>query len=262
MSMTNALVGSRQTAVGRGLLPTADCQLPTEEVQIAPRDASARIECREFDVHALCIPAGAFTGDFFFVQRQGDDLWIALGDVAGKGLHAAVFMAMLQEELEQRIRSCALTECDPAVTMARLHEVLKDVLPANRFVTAVIARVSADGTLLIANAGHCPPLLQRSDGRIEQIDSTGPALGILSDSRWHSRASRLERGDALLLYSDGLVEARSSDGAEFGLLSARNVLSFARGASACQIAGSLRAAVDRHSGGVRSDDLTLLALRA
>ena len=59
------------------------------------------------DVHAISIPARAFTGDFYFLHRANDRLWFALGDVAGKGLPAAVVMAMIQEELEQRIVSCA-----------------------------------------------------------------------------------------------------------------------------------------------------------
>ena len=69
------------------------------------------------DVHAVSIPARNFTGDFYFTRRHGERLWFALGDVAGKGLNAAVIMAMIQEELEHRIASCARTGCDPAATM-------------------------------------------------------------------------------------------------------------------------------------------------
>ena len=80
------------------------------------------------DVHAVSIPARTFTGDFWFTRRTDDRLWFALGDVAGKGLPAALVMAMIQEELEHRIASCARTACDPSVTMTRLHAFLKPLI--------------------------------------------------------------------------------------------------------------------------------------
>src|SRR3954451_4268530 len=89
----------------------------------------------EHHVAAFSKPARTFTGDFYFTHQADDLLWFALGDVAGKGLPAAVIMAMIQEELEQRIVSCASTRCDPSVTMQRLHLFLKPLMPQNRFAT-------------------------------------------------------------------------------------------------------------------------------
>src|SRR5215213_1340305 len=129
------------------------------------------------DFHAVSRPARTFTGDFYYTHRHEDRLWIAIGDVAGKGLPAAIVMAMIQEELEHRIMSCAAAECDPARTMQRLHDFLLPLLPSNRFATAVIGWLDADGTLRLANAGHCPPLVLRADGTIEEIGSTGPIAG-------------------------------------------------------------------------------------
>src|ERR1051325_5148280 len=99
------------------------------------------------DVRALSRPARTFTGDFYFTHRHGDRLWLAHGDVAGKGLRAAFLMAMIQEELEHRITACAETRCDPAVTMQRLHEFLRPLLPKNRFATGVIGSLRDDGTV-------------------------------------------------------------------------------------------------------------------
>ena len=156
------------------------------------------------EIHAVSRPARTFTGDFYFTHWHDERLWIALGDVAGKGLPAAVVMAMIQEELEQRIISCAAADCDPSRTMQRLHDFLLPLLPTNRFATAVIGWLDADGTLTLANGGHCPPLLLRADGGVEQIASTGPILGILPAARWSSVTTRLAHGDALVLYTDGL----------------------------------------------------------
>ena len=175
-------------------------------------------------VLALSRPARTFTGDFYFTHRHRDRLWIAHGDVAGKGLPAAIVMAMIQEELEQRITACAATQCDPAATMARLHEFLRPLLPKNRFATGVIGWLRDDGTLTIANGGHCPPLIIRRNGTIEEIASTGPLLGILTNAKWRSTTSRLARGETLVLYSDGVTESC----ADLGVAGLKRVLATAR----------------------------------
>lgn len=199
-------------------------------------------------VEAISRPARTFTGDFYFTHRHGSRLWIALGDVAGKGLPAAVVMVMIQEELEQRIASCASAECDPARTAQRLHEFLAPLLPSNRFATAVIAWLDDDGTLTIVNAGHPPPLIVRDNGQIEEIGSTGPLLGILRHPKWCSRSMRLDEGDALVLYSDGVTEA-IVDGDELGVPGLRTLL--ARSTSPSTILESLDT----------TDDLTVVVAR-
>jgi sigma-B regulation protein RsbU (phosphoserine phosphatase) len=204
------------------------------------------------DVHAISIPARAFTGDFYVVYRAEGRLWFALGDVAGKGINAAVIMAMIQEELEE------LTYDDPSAAMLRLHLFLRPLLPSNRFATAVIGYVSDDGTLKIANAGHCTPIIVRATGEIDHVDSTGPVVGVLSSSHWRTFETALGRGDALILYSDGVLEARSADGEDFGV---RRVAAALRGQTSREIAESILAAVNDHSGGAREDDLTLLAIK-
>jgi serine phosphatase RsbU (regulator of sigma subunit) len=182
-----------------------------------------RVLSSTIDVQAVSRAARTFTGDFYFTHRNRDRLWIALGDVAGKGLPAAIVMAMIQEELEQRIASCASTECDPARTTLRLHEFLAPLLPSNRFATAVIGWLRDDGTLTLVNAGHPPPLIVRRDGTIEEIGSTGPIIGVLPNSSWSTITLRLEEGDALVLYSDGVSEA-IVDGEELGVAGLRRLL--------------------------------------
>ena len=204
------------------------------------------------DVHAISIPARAFTGDFYVVYRAAGRLWFALGDVAGKGINAAVIMAMIQEELEE------LTYDDPSAAMLRLHLFLRPLIPINRFATAVIGYVSDDGALKIANAGHCTPIIVRAGGEIDHVDSTGPVVGVLSSSQWRTFETTLSRGDALILYSDGVLEARAPGGEEFGI---GRIESNVGRASARQMAESLLAAVTNHAGGLREDDLTLLAIK-
>lgn len=202
-----------------------------------------------FVIEAVSRPARTFTGDFYFTHRADDRLWLAHGDVAGKGLPAAIVMAMIQEELEERIIACAETACDPARTMLRLHEFLQPLMPINRFATAVIAHLHDDGTLTIANGGHCPPLLVRRDGSIEEIASTGPLLGILPNASWRSYTTHLEHGESLILYSDGVTES-TRDGIELGVCGLRQLV---------RRVGPSAAAIQRELD-VTSDDVTLLTV--
>jgi len=206
------------------------------------------------------LPARTFTGDFWFTHRTADRLWFAVGDVAGKGLPAAVVMAMIQEELEERVMSCARAGCDPATTVQRLHAFLRPLLPSNRFATVAIGWLCDDGTLTLVNAGHCPPLIVRDDGRVEQVASTGPVVGILASSRWQSTTRFLGAGEALLLYSDGIIESTSPDGVEFGTDGILKVLRRSRLGPARRVATAIVDAVSSHAPGPRQDDLTLVVI--
>ena len=137
----------------------------------------------------------------------------------------------------------------------RLHELLRSVLAPNRFATAVIARIRDDGTLVVANAGHPPPLIARRRGVIEQIGSTGPVAGILDDSRWTSAVTHLAPAETLLLYTDGAIEAN-----DFGVEGVAAALrSSAAHRTSRAIAGAVVTAVRAH-GGI-DDDLTLMVAR-
>lgn len=222
-----------------------------------------RVDRAGIDVHAVALPAREFTGDFYYTHRYEDRLWFAVGDVAGKGLPAAVVMAMIQEELEHRVAACAMTRCDPAATMLRLHTFLRPLLPQNRFATAIIGHMRDDGLLVVANAGHCPLLVAGAAGRIEEIGSTGPVVGILPSPQWTSVTRQIERGSTLLLYSDGLLEAESPDEQELGRGGVRRAFEDAlHGRTARDVAAAVVESGKRHAGGKRNhDDLTVVVIR-
>ena len=216
----------------------------------------------DVDVHAVSRPARQFTGDFYFTHRQGRRFWMAIGDVSGKGIEAAVVMAMIQEEIEHRIVSCAMAHCDPAVTMTRLDLFLRKLLPSNKFATVAIAQIHDDGSLVVANGGHCPLLIARKDGRIESIDPTGPVVGLLPSPAWRSLTIPFRRGDTLLAYTDGVIEARSADDEEFGIDRLRRA--FAEASTrrrASDIGADLTAAIAAHAGARNDDDLTMIIAR-
>ncbi|HVR30028.1 MAG TPA: PP2C family protein-serine/threonine phosphatase [Thermoanaerobaculia bacterium] len=158
-------------------------------------------------------PASALTGDFYLRLRRGGAWLFGLGDVAGHGLEASVYMLMIQEEIERLAASDALTLPE---LVAELHATMRRELPGSRFASLVLAEVGASGRMEIVNAGHCPPLLRRAGGDIFSLPPNGPILGPLPRSRWSSLGTRLRAGDTLLLVSDGVLEARSPSGEEFG----------------------------------------------
>jgi phosphoserine phosphatase RsbU/P len=215
------------------------------------------------DLHAYSRPARTFTGDFYFTHYHDGGFWIVLGDVAGKGLPAAVTMAMIQEELEHRLAGWVAGRRDPAAIMASLHLFLEPLLPANRFATAVVGHLRDDGAFTLANAGHCAPLIARRDGTVEPLPSTGPVVGMLAQPRWSSVHTVLHHDEILFLYSDGLVETRSPSGREFGLSTLTAALSSAarsRARTAREVLDEILGEFDRHAAGAREDDLTLVVV--
>ena len=133
--------------------------------------------------------------------------------------------------------------------MQRLHDFLLPLMPRNRFATAVVAHLHDDGTLTVANGGHCPPLIVRRDGTIEEIASTGPLLGILKKASWSSWTTHLENGETLILYSDGVTES-TRNGVELGVCGLRQLVRRV-GPSAKAIHNALD---------VTNDDVTLVTI--
>lgn len=211
------------------------------------------------DVHAISRPAGTFTGDFYFVDRDARDrLWFALGDVAGKGIGAAVYMAMIDEHLEELVSGLA-AEMTPIDVVRSLEAVLRPHFPSNRFATAVVG-VCSGGALEIVNAGHCEPVLVTRDGALS-ISSHGPVIGIHPVPRWGSARYELERGDLLVAYSDGILEARNRDEIEFGSCRIVRSVAASRGQSARDAASRLLEDVVRFRSGQQEDDVTVMAVR-
>ena len=157
-------------------------------------------------------------GDYFDYVPYGDGLALVVGDVAGKGMPAALLMASLQAHTQ------AITELggelggDPASVVAKLNRAITKCTPDNRFVTFFLAVFDPlASTLTYCNAGHNPPLLIRSNGSIERLEEGGMVLGLFAGAAFTDKTVRFDAGDLLILYSDGVVEACSANGdEEFG----------------------------------------------
>ena len=187
-------------------------------------------------------------------------LGIALGDVAGKGLGAALLMAKLQASLRAVAPGCR----DLGALGDRLNGILcRDGLE-NRFATLFYLEApEADGdrTVRFLNAGHNPPLLVRASG-VEEVSRAGRPLGMFPDSTYAEGTLRFEPGDLLIVYSDGLVEASDASDREFGLERLKTLAPALRDRPPSEAGRLLVQEVDRFLGELRPhDDLSIILMR-
>jgi sigma-B regulation protein RsbU (phosphoserine phosphatase) len=203
-------------------------------------------------------PAREVGGDYFDVIALDEKrLGICIGDVAGKGLTAALLMANLQASF----RAFATADASPQVVCTKLNKFLSANLASGKFVSFFYAVLDADRrTLSYENAGHCPGLLIRGKGAAELLRGSGAVLGVLPDWIYQDSTVQLERGDTLLLSTDGITEAENARLEEFG---EQRLLEAARAGngSALDTQRAVMQQVTAYCGGNFRDDATLLVLR-
>jgi len=230
------------------------------EIQLGllPSDFGARSAGTAWDVHAVIEPARHVGGDLFEVLRLSEDrMVLAVGDVCGKGITAALFMAVAVTLLRTLARQCET----PDEILRRLNDELAAQNPRGMFVTMACLDVRGS-KVTCANAGHDTSLLVGSGSLRSVFPSTGTVLGMFPDQPYSSESVELAPRDTLVLSTDGVSEAANPDGALFG--DERLHACFANGAGATaadsveRLMGSVRAFA---AGAPQSDDITILALR-
>ncbi len=218
------------------------------------------------EVGAEYLPLGEETevgGDFYDLIDTDYDSWVcAIGDVRGKGAEAAAVTALAR----YTIRAVVLDRDTPSEILGVLNEAMLRQLPSDRFCTVACARLEPQDDspgvgLTISRAGHPPPLLLHGDGSIEEIGCPGKALGVFPDAELTDARLRLMDGDTLVLYTDGITEARSPDGSFFGEERLRSLLRSCAGLGAPAIAERLQNGVLEFQEGYPHDDLAVLVLR-
>ncbi|MFD3374868.1 MULTISPECIES: PP2C family protein-serine/threonine phosphatase [unclassified Streptomyces] len=222
------------------------------------------------DVAALHLPADAthaeVLGDFYDLFRTPGKTWCAvLGDVCGKGIEAAKVTALAR----YTVRTEATQHPRPATVLRRLHHALFDQKISDRFLTAALTtfKVRDDGSVSgrYTSAGHPPALIRRADGTVEELHIPGTMLTTFLNPdqvRLGETTFTLRAGDALLLYSDGITEARTRQrGPFFGEDALAAALAATVTMDAHTTLSYLRKAVTDHTGGYAVDDTALLLLR-
>jgi hypothetical protein len=245
LELKDKLTARDELAVGRAVQVAL---LPRENPQITG-----------WDVWLYTRPANEVGGDLVDYLRINAGRWgVALGDVAGKGLGAALLMAKLQATLRALAPGLdALGELGTELNTIIYRDGLR-----NRFASLIYLELGPDsGKLHVLNAGHLPPVVL-AKSKAHEMPRGGPALGLLSKWTYEESAVQLQPGETLLVYSDGLTEAINEQGEFFGDERLQELLAQLGGLSAEEMGKRLLDEVDQFvSGGPRSDDLSLMILK-
>ena len=211
------------------------------------------------ELAAMTLPCFEVGGDYFdFLELPGGDVGIAIGDVSGKGVSAALVMSSLQAAL----RVAAPIEPDIAMLIARLNALIYRSTRGKKYVTFFFGRYTpATGELRYVNAGHNPPMLI-VDGEVRRLDSTGRPVGLLPENRSAEAVVTLPPGATLFLYTDGLNEAANADDEELGMERLQSLVRGAASLEVDEIGPNVIAAVTAFEAGAHAnDDKTIVVLR-
>jgi sigma-B regulation protein RsbU (phosphoserine phosphatase) len=211
------------------------------------------------DITARILSAREVCGDLYdFLPYGTQQLGIALGDVSGKGSAAALYGAIATGIL----RSLSPHKLQPAELLRQLNQLVSVRRVDGRYMTICFATwQKARRKLRIANAGQSQPLLWK-DGRVEQINLVGFPIGIFDDATYDEWSVRLNPGDILLFYSDGIIEASNREGQFFGTSRLKELLAANTQLNSAALADSILADVQEFTqGGPVTDDRTLVVMK-
>lgn len=198
--------------------------------------------------------------DLFRLRRRGRPLSVVIADVTGKGIAAALLMAFSRPLLHAAIDHTS----GPAEALSRTNAILVNERRSSLFITALVARLDLPtGHLRFANAGHEPPILVPGDGApATLVLGSGPLIGAFADLVLPECAVDLRPGDMLVLYTDGVTDARSSSGERFEEGRLFEAIAASRDGSAQDVVQAIASAVAAFAGGAEpADDITIVAIR-
>jgi len=171
-------------------------------------------ELEGFDISAYNFPTEEVSGDYYdWVRIYDDQIGLVIADVAGKGIPAALLMVFLRASLRAATHVGYATH----ISMTKVNYLLWESIERNQFITAFYGILDASTrTLSYSNAGHNPPLLVSADGQPSFIERGEQPLGMFRETRYHEYYHSFKPGEILVLYTDGVTEALSPGGEEFG----------------------------------------------
>jgi len=213
----------------------------------------------DFDIASETFAARHLPGDFFTVEETDDNVTLALGDISGKGLAAGMWITLLLGLVGTHSGASA----EPHAIVAGVNGDLCRMSLGAPLASLFLAKLdSTTGTLDYCSAGHPPALLLRADGKLESLSEGGPLLGVVPEASFVSGSAEVRIGDVLLVYSDGVLEARDYADQEFGFEHLEAQLRRARSGSADAILFSVLGAVQDFAGACpQGDDMSLVAVR-
>jgi serine phosphatase RsbU (regulator of sigma subunit) len=210
----------------------------------------------KLDLSGVWQPARTMGGDYYDLLKLGEhELAVCIGDVAGKGMPAALLMSGLQAAVRASASNSPRDLCE------RVRRVVVSSLSGGRFVTFFYATVdTAAMTLRWCNAGHNAPILARADGTVVRLAEGGPAISRLFRDPYEERELALRPGDRLVLFTDGVSEAMDGKGELFGEQRIEELAAGARHLDAHELQKTIVEASTQFSGGEIEDDVTLVVV--
>jgi len=215
---------------------------------------------KTLDYAGVCLQAHQVGGDYYdFLNLGRDRLGLVLGDIAGKGIAAALLMANLQANLRSQ---CAIAWDESRRLLRSVNELFFANTAENAYATLFFAEYD-DQTqrLRYANCGHVSALLLRRDNSLERLESTGMVLGLFSEWECSVKECSLQTGDTLLLYTDGVTESFNAKGEEFGEDRLIGALRRHRELASCDLLSGIVGDLQRFSPGEQHDDVTVIVGR-
>lgn len=248
----NARLGTEKEVMDHELQIAHDIQMGIlKNKQIREKSEINVAGVQDIDLHAILLPMHDVGGDLFDFHREGDTLWFIIGDVTGKGVPAAMFMSATVN----LFRAIGMRSNSPKQIVEEMNLVLSENNPSLTFVTAFVGRLHiTSGELLYCNAGHCAPLIQgaKSDVRYLPVEPNIP-LGYDGTYEFLEQGCMLGEGERMVLYTDGVSEARNSK---------REMLGQKRLAELVTSGNDILSALKQYIGSAEpTDDITLMTIR-
>lgn len=211
------------------------------------------------ELYARNVPSRGVSGDYYVaVERDHGEHAVMIADVSGKGIAASLLTASLEALAAGPIEGGESPESICRDVSRRLYR----RTPPEKYATALLAVLRPDGELRWANAGHNPGFLIRADGDVVELAPTGPPIALIPGADWTLGVDRLDPGDLLALYTDGITEAMDPEDEEYGEERLAAVLRERRAAPLAEISAAVSADLLRFACGVPyADDRTLVLLR-
>jgi sigma-B regulation protein RsbU (phosphoserine phosphatase) len=214
-------------------------------------------QIKGFDIFGTTMPVREVGGDYLdFIDSITDRVAVLVADVSGKGLAAALIMVTFRAYMHATVRN----EFAMRVVMSRVNRLVYEASEGDRFITCFYGLIDPDHRrLLYINAGHNPPLLLRADGSRELLDQAGLPLGVFDHSKYSESIVDLRNGDILVMYTDGVIEARNQRDEQFGLERLELTVREVAERPALEIVAAITAAVSHYAANVGGpeDDLTV-----
>ena len=215
-----------------------------------------------WDIIGASYPCREVGGDYYdFIQcRKESAITIALGDVSGKGISAALSMSSLHAAVHAQSQVCDSTVLQ---VMREINRYIYESTPSNKFLTLFYAELDQrEAQLTYSNAAHPPPILLRASGEVIRLTAGGLPIGIRPDAVYDDERVSLAENDLLLIYSDGISEQEGEEGEEFGEARLIELMRQNRDCSAAQLLDRLNDELQRFSGAApQTDDRSLVIIK-